>query len=535
MQFTEPGSKRLMHKCSTNLGSLLKDLGRLPEAIRMYEKAVMLDPNFEIALANLANAFKDQGRTTEAIQHYKRAVDVNPNFVEAICGLANALSSICSWDNRGGVFMTGGIFDRWHIGATGQPNDALNSHVSSGWLGRVVEILDNQIAAGQDWGTGQMRSDDMDALLRHGLSDGRSPDGRSICAMHERVYLWCGRPSEGAKTLRLIERANRQTSWRWYHDVHVSRSNEQRHDLQEGYPRLYSRASLSAPPSPTVLPFHTFTIPLTAKQIRVISQMNGIRVSHQALRAPWLPTNVFPPPIPPAPQLHIGYISSDFNNHPLSHLMQSVFGMHDKTRITAFCYATTSSDRSPYREKIERQASCFYDVSSWSTQKLVQRVVQDGIHILVNLNGYTRGARNEVFAARPAPIQMSFMGFAGTLGAEWSDYLLADEIAVPQSTLRPYRRNLTVQDLIAEEQDLATSHDEWVYSENIIFTQDSSFCCDHRQSCLATDAARTWPEELCHRRSMRESLFPDLAPDAIILANFNQVRQDHKIIAFSAR
>ena len=106
--------------------------------------------------------------------------------------------------------------------------------------------------------------------------------------------------------------------------------------------------------------------------------------------------------------------------------MQSVFGFHNPSRAKAFCYATTASDNSVHRQQIEREAPVFRDASSWSADRLVQQIVEDGIHILINLNGYTRGARNEIFAARPAPIQMSFMGFAGTLGAEWCDYILAD-------------------------------------------------------------------------------------------------------------
>src|ERR1700712_2702878 len=142
--------------------------------------------------------------------------------------------------------------------------------------------------------------------------------------------------------------------------------------------------------------------------------------------------------------------------------MQSVFGFHDPSRAKAFCYATTASDHSVHREQIEREAPVFRDVSAWSADRLVNQIVQDGIHILVNLNGYTRGARNEVFAARPAPIQMSFMGFAGTLGAEWCDYLLADETAVPVSTLRPWRRNIDIEDAIEDEASGA-EYEDWIY------------------------------------------------------------------------
>jgi hypothetical protein len=202
--------------------------------------------------------------------------------------------------------------------------------------------------------------------------------------------------------------------------------------------------------------------------------------------------------------------------------MQSVFGMHNPKRVKAFCYATTASDRSIHRQQIEREAPVFRDVSTWSPDKLVQQIVQDKIHILINLNGYTRGARNEIFAARPAPIQMSFMGFAGTMGAEWCDYLLADATAIPPSTLRPHRSNLSLEDVFRDEAD--ADAEDWVYSENIIFCRDTFFCCDHAQSADGhNERDMTWEEEQQRRWKMRKELFPSLRDDAVILGNFNQL------------
>lgn len=202
--------------------------------------------------------------------------------------------------------------------------------------------------------------------------------------------------------------------------------------------------------------------------------------------------------------------------------MQSVFGLHNPIKAKAFCYATTPSDGSIHRLQIEREAPVFRDVSNWSSQKVVEQIVKDGIHILVNLNGYTRGARNEIFAARPAPIQMSFMGFAGTMGAEWCDYLLADTTAIPPSTLRRCRRNAAVMDVFEDGMDDETALD-WVYSENIVFCRDTFFCCDHAQSCDPSDRSATWADEQRQRWAMRRRLFPTLSDDTIILGNFNQL------------
>lgn len=200
--------------------------------------------------------------------------------------------------------------------------------------------------------------------------------------------------------------------------------------------------------------------------------------------------------------------------------MQSVFGLHDPSRARAFCYATTESDNSVHRLQIEAEAPVFRNVSSWSAERLVQQIVQDEIHILVNLNGYTRGAKNEVFAARPSPIQMSFMGFAGTLGAEWCDYILADETAIPPDTLRPWRRNIDIEDQLRDEQSF--EKEDWVYSENVIFCRDTFFCCDHAQSELRANQV-SWEDEQANRWRMRKELFPNLSDDAVILGNFNQL------------
>ncbi|EME47710.1 glycosyltransferase family 41 protein [Dothistroma septosporum NZE10] len=506
----------------TNLGSLLKDIGQLDAAITMYERAVKCDGRFDIALANLANAVKDKGRISDAILYYKRAVNVSPDFAEAVCGLANALNSVCSWQARGGIAEDGGRRDRWHVDQDGMLLDAKKPGASSsGWIKRVVAIVAKQLADGEDWGCGTLTPALIEALLQQiVVVEGRHEDVREReRSLREALTSWSGKKWEGARLTRLIERATRRIGWLWYRDLYVSRKQR----TASSYNRPLVPAALSVPTAPTVLPFHTFTCPMSPKQIRLISQRNGLRISLSTLRSPWLPRQVFQPPPPPAPYLRVGYVSSDFNNHPLAHLMQSVFGLHDTARVKAYCYATTASDNSIHRQQIQKEAPVFHDASSWSAEKLVNQIVRDGVHILVNLNGYTRGARNEVFAARPAPIQMSFMGFAGTLGAEWCDYLLADEIAVPVNTLRPWRRNVDLEDQLVDENS-GGSQDSWVYGENIIYCRDTFFCCDHKQSAPdAHEKQISWEEEQHRRWQMRKELFPNISDDTIIFGNFNQL------------
>ena len=514
----------------TNLGSLFKDIGQLNAAIKMYEKAVNCDGNFDIALANLANAVKDQGRISDAIDYYKRAVTANPDFAEAVCGLANALNSVCSWRGRGGVTNLGPVRDRWHVDEQGMLYEGRISQPSKvGWIERVVAIVDKQLHDGEDWGKGILESIDSGNLI-HQISQAcgwvQSND-QTLASLQKALHLWTKTPWEGAKVVRLIERATKRLGWHLYWNKYIHRLPSR--NFNKTRPLL--PAALAVPTAPTVLPFHTFTCPLSAKQIRRISQRNGLRISCSTMRAAWLPRQIYEPPAPPEPQLNVGYVSSDFNNHPLAHLMQSVFGFHDKRRVHAVCYATTTSDGSIHRQQIEREAPTFHDASSWSIDRLVSQIVGDGIHVLINLNGYTRGAKNEVFAARPAPVQMSFMGFAGTLGAEWCDYLLADKIAIPPQTLRPCRQNVELIDL-AMDRNNDEDQKDWIYGENIIFTRDTFFCCDHRQSAPdAREPQLSWPEEQQRRWTMRKELFPDLPEDTIILGNFNQLYKVRRLLS----
>lgn len=302
----------------TNLGSLLKDIGQLTAAISMYEKAVECDRSFDIALANLANAVKDQGRTSDAIGYYKRAVAASPDFAEAVCGLANALNSVCDWSGRGGVILEGGNQDRWHVDEKGMLTDAKVSGQGSGWMKRVVDIVAKQLRDGSVWGRGTLQGQNLHQLLQQleaaDIAGQWRPEKRE--SIQASLLAWSGQRWEGARIIPLIERSIKRAMHRWYYDKYVMN----RHFPPSYYPRPQVPTTLTIPTAPTVLPFHTFTCPLSAKDIRMISQRNALRISCSTLRAPWMQGPVFQPPRPPAPHLNIGYVSSDFNNHPLAHL-----------------------------------------------------------------------------------------------------------------------------------------------------------------------------------------------------------------------
>ncbi|CAN0903308.1 Probable UDP-N-acetylglucosamine--peptide N-acetylglucosaminyltransferase SEC [Linum grandiflorum] len=191
------------------------------------------------------------------------------------------------------------------------------------------------------------------------------------------------------------------------------------------------RRQINSSALPSVQPFHAIAYPLDAMLALEISRKYAAHCSNIASRFALSPFN-HPPPIPIGrdhgnQRLRVGYVSSDFGNHPLSHLMGSVFGMHNRDNIEVFCYALSANDGTEWRQRIQSEAEHFIDVSSMSSDMIAKLINEDKIQILVNLNGYTKGARNEIFAMRPAPVQVSYMGFPGTTGAMYIDYLVTDE------------------------------------------------------------------------------------------------------------
>ncbi len=134
----------------------------------------------------------------------------------------------------------------------------------------------------------------------------------------------------------------------------------------------------------------------------------------------------------------VAYLSGDFRNHPVAHLCLRLFSLHDRSKFKVIAYSYSKHDGSVYRQTIEQDADEFVDISSMSHFEAAERIVRDKVDILVDLTGYTTHARPEILALRPARIQISYLGFSGTMGADYVDYVITDRIVSPESYARYY-------------------------------------------------------------------------------------------------
>lgn len=132
-------------------------------------------------------------------------------------------------------------------------------------------------------------------------------------------------------------------------------------------------------------------------------------------------------------RLRIGYVSGDFYNHATAHLTAGLFARHDRRRFEVYAYSIGPGDSSEYRRRIVAGCDRFVEVGDEPFEATARRISGDGVHVAVDMKGYCGGGRPEIFALRPAPIQVSFLGYPGSMGARFIDYLIADRVVAPES------------------------------------------------------------------------------------------------------
>jgi predicted O-linked N-acetylglucosamine transferase (SPINDLY family) len=133
----------------------------------------------------------------------------------------------------------------------------------------------------------------------------------------------------------------------------------------------------------------------------------------------------------PKPKLRIGYLSADLCQHAVACLIAELFELHDRQEFEVYAYACGPDDGSEMRTRLARTCDRFVDVRAMAFQEAARRIHEDRIDVLVDLNGYTKGARTEILALRPAPIQVNWLGYPGTMGAEFVDYIITDRFITP--------------------------------------------------------------------------------------------------------
>ena len=364
-----------------NLANIKREQGYIEEATRLYLKALEVFPEFAAAHSNLASILQQQGKLNEALLHYKEAIRIQPAFADAYSNMGNTLKEM--HDVQGALQCYTRAIQINPAFADAHSNLA-SVHKDSGNIPEAIQSYRTALKLKPDF-----------------------PD--AYCNLAHCLQIVCDWTDYSGRMKKIVSIVADQLD-------------------RNRLPSVHPHHSMLYPLS------HDFRKAIAAKHAQLC--LEKIQVLHK-------PPYKFSPNFAPDGRLRIGYVSSDFGNHPTSHLMQSIPGVHDRSRVEIFCYSLAPDDGTTFRTKIGKEAEHFIDLSTLPCNgKAADRIYQDGIHILVNMNGYTKGARNEIFALRPAPIQAMWLGYPGTSGASFMDYIITDKYTSPIHLASQYSEQL---------------------------------------------------------------------------------------------
>jgi len=145
---------------------------------------------------------------------------------------------------------------------------------------------------------------------------------------------------------------------------------------------------------------------------------------------------------PASQKIRIGYFSADFRNHAVSLLTAELYELHDKNKFEIIAFSFGVDDKSPIRSRLQQAFNQFIDVSNMSDLKIALLARKLEIDIAVDLGGHTQDSRTGIFSYRAAPIQVNYLGYPGTMGTEYMDYIVADKTIIPKTFQDFYREKV---------------------------------------------------------------------------------------------
>ena len=412
-----------------HLGTVLEVLGRQDEAVASYRRAIALKPSYLDPYAKLGACLRDAGRPAEAVGVFQRACAAAPQSAEAWNDLGLAHHALGQLEDaaaayRRAVALRPTLAEAWNnlgvaLRASGRLPEAIAAYR------QAAAARPESAAMSSNLGVACLevgRLDDAVASFRHVLAiDPADADAHNYLGLG---LQGLGRLEAAAECFQRSLALRPEFFRALGNATHARRSLCDWRDADRDAERCrgFVRAGQTGQD-----PLAFMALDPTPEE-----QLQCARLWTRAMTQKISPL----PPRTKGPRrekIRLGYLSADFRQHSVSVLTAELFERHDRARFELFAYSASPDDGGPLRSRLNRAFDRFIDIAPLSDRDAAQRIHDDGVDILIDLSGHTRGGRVSVAAARPAPVQVNFLGYAGSMGAPCFDYVIADPIVVPMT------------------------------------------------------------------------------------------------------
>jgi protein O-GlcNAc transferase len=386
-----------------NMGNALKDQGKLEEAIEAYQHALQIKPDHTEVHNNMGTALQDQGKLSEAIEAYQRALKIKPDHVDVHNNMGTALKNHGKLDEAIEAYQRALGIEPDHVGAHNNMGNALQDQ---GKLDAAIDAYRRAL---------NIKPDHADAYNNMGVA--LKDQGKLDAAIDAYQRALKIKPDYPEAEAQLLHQLSLICDW--------------------------SQIEL--------LSDQCAWLGITTKAVPTFAMLSTEdNAERQLIRSRiWASENFkqAPRPLPAKPKLRpkrlkIGYFSADFHDHPVQYLMAGVIREYDNAKFEVFAFSYGFDKSGEMRQRVKKNVNHFYDVSDYSDDSILDLARAHGLDIAIDLTGYTGRTRSALFQYRLAPVQINYLGYPGSMGADFMDYIVADPTVIPSSQRQHYSENV---------------------------------------------------------------------------------------------
>ena len=387
------------HRVFSNYGLILKDFGKLKEAEMLQRKSIEIEPNYSIAYTNLGGILKDLGNLEEAEISTRKAIELRPYDAQAYSNLGTILKDLrkskeAEISFKKAISLRPDFADAYYnMGTVLRDLGKLKEAVI--YTCKAIEINPKYASAYANLGAIMSDLGKFHDAINNYHKALEIDENLSIAKFGL------------IKTKGIIcDWRNQKTERKWLENI----------GLEESYL------------NPLTL-FYYQDNPL--KHLK--------RAKNLYLKKYHKPSKDISPS--ESKKIRIGYFSSDFRAHPVMYLISSILKLHDKSRFKIYLYSFAPQE-DEYTEIAKNSGCIFKDIKDLTDLEAVELARKNSIDIAIDLMGYTKNNRMNIFSYRVAPIQINYLGYPGSVGSDSIDYIIADKITIPNQYQNFYKEKI---------------------------------------------------------------------------------------------